>query len=395
MNFDLNIENYKEDELRDIFGLTSPYQVSSIRASELRLRENIMSDQKVDKHIKTQTLDFLQKARQILSIALNTDTKELKSSALTAAGDTFIIQPPVTPYTNSLPSEFYPGTINPLKRRTLRQSLNIDTRFRDNYQTTESTNFHLDLPTNFNKIMTMQVTAFEFPISYYVVSKRQGTNFFAVTVDGVSSIIVVPDGNYSAAAIVTLLNALNSGVSFIWHQEPDGSGTGQLTMTASGSALHLTLSFDTDIQGNVDQSPLQLKLGWMLGFRQPEYTGDSLYLSEGVVDLTGPKYIYLAVDDYNNNVNNGFYSAFNASILNNNILARIALQPTASVHAIDYTNETVITSGSNMVANPRQYFGPVDIRKLHIQLLDEYGRQIRLNSMDYSFCLTMQSVYDL
>jgi hypothetical protein len=37
----------------------------------------------------------------------------------------------------------------------------------------------------------------------------------------------------------------------------------------------------------------------------------------------------------------------------------------------------------------------VDIQKLNIQLLDEYGRIIDLNNMDYSFCLSLQSIYDL
>jgi hypothetical protein len=49
----------------------------------------------------------------------------------------------------------------------------------------------------------------------------------------------------------------------------------------------------------------------------------------------------------------------------------------------------------SLITYPRQYFGPVDLQKLQIQLLDEYGRIIDLNNMDYSLCLTMQSVYDL
>jgi len=32
---------------------------------------------------------------------------------------------------------------------------------------------------------------------------------------------------------------------------------------------------------------------------------------------------------------------------------------------------------------------------MQIQLLDEYGRVLNLNNTDYSFCLTMQMVYDL
>ena len=45
----------------------------------------------------------------------------------------------------------------------------------------------------------------------------------------------------------------------------------------------------------------------------------------------------------------------------------------------------------SLITTPRQYFGPVDIQKLQIQLLDEYGRILNLNNMDYSFCLTFQT----
>jgi hypothetical protein len=48
-----------------------------------------------------------------------------------------------------------------------------------------------------------------------------------------------------------------------------------------------------------------------------------------------------------------------------------------------------------LVTTSRQYFGPVDIQKMQIQLLDEYGRVLDMNNMDYSFCLSFQTVYDL
>jgi hypothetical protein len=73
--------------------------------------------------------------------------------------------------------------------------------------------------------------------------------------------------------------------------------------------------------------------------------------------------------------------------LNKNILARITLQ-TATYDILSQNNLSLIT-------NPREYFGPVDIQRLNIQLLDEYGRIIDLNNMDFSFCLTMKEIYDL
>jgi hypothetical protein len=128
-------------------------------------------------------------------------------------------------------------------------------------------------------------------------------------------------------------------------------------------------------------------LGWILGFREGYYTEATKYVSEGVIDILGPKYIYLVVDDFNNNVSDGFYGAFTASLLNKNILARITIQ--SSIFSISTQNNF------NLITSPRQYFGPVDVQKLQIQLLDEYGRILDLNNMDFSFCLTFQTVYDL
>jgi hypothetical protein len=150
----------------------------------------------------------------------------------------------------------------------------------------------------------------------------------------------------------------------------------------------ISLDFQADKLGNQDRNtPLPLKFGWLLGFRNGYYENSLVYLSEGIPDLTGPKYIYLVVDDFNNNVNNGFYSAFNSSILNNNILARISIQAN--------TFSCLIQNNLNIVTTPRQYFGPVNINNLNIQLLDEYGRILDLNNTDYSFCLTLQSSYDI
>jgi hypothetical protein len=124
-----------------------------------------------------------------------------------------------------------------------------------------------------------------------------------------------------------------------------------------------------------------------LGFRNGIYVNNLNYVSESVVDITGPRYFFLVVDDYNNSVNNSFYSAFNSSLLNKNILARISLENSA----INNTFQNTL----KIVGNKREYYGPVNIQNLTIQLLDDYGRLLDLNNMDYSFCLSMDIVYDI
>jgi hypothetical protein len=424
-NFDLNIHNYRKEELEDIFDLPINYDSLTLETRENKLRENIYSDPAIHESIRIKTISFLKEAKEILLSELKTtifnkfsaanvynlDTSLKTSKIVEENGANFIIQKPNTPFSQSFPSEFYPGTINPLKKRSLRQYLNIDTRFRDNYYSTSSTNFHLDLPIKFSDITTMQLTAFEIPNSYYYISDKLGNNFFTITIEhtGVSEVFFIPNGNYTAAGVVNYLNHYVSSSGplgnvphfqdLVFSENIDiGTGTGG---TGSGSAqmvigiqsdkklFNFILNFQANNSGGEDTStPLPLKFGWLIGFRNGIYTGNSSYVSEAVIDLKGFKYMFLVVDDYNNNVNNSFYSAFNSSVLNKNILARISLQNTGYF-------DTAAQNNLSLVTTARQYFGPVDVQKLSIQLLDEYGRVIDLNNMDFSFCLTLQSIYDL
>jgi hypothetical protein len=299
-----------------------------------------------------------------------------------------------------MPSEYYQGVINPLNKRILRQNVNIDTRFRDNYFATSASNFHLDMPIKISQVVSMQLSALEFPSTFYAISKALGNNFFVIEIEGDPPLIVtIPDGNYTFTVLQNYLASFMTGpsatapyqdITFIIDAVSVNnvtSGTGHM-ITNSGSATKYRLNFGTDIDGNPDTiTPIQLKFGWMMGFRKALYEGDVGYVSEGIVDLVGPRYLYLVVNDFNNNVSDSFYGAFKESILNKNILARITIQGSV-FNVLTQNNFTLITS-------PRQYFGPVDVQKLQIQLLNEYGKVINLNSMDYSFCITFQTIYDL
>ena len=183
-------------------------------------------------------------------------------------------------------------------------------------------------------------------------------------------------------------------VSFIINLVNAQTGSGQTmvgpnTKIPPGTSItNIELNFQADRNGLDDRNtPLPLKFGWTLGFRNGIYTGNVNYVSEGLVDLTGPRYFYLVVDDYNNNVNNNFISAFSSSILNKNILARISLQA---------NNFNILQQNNlNLISTPREYFGPINLQTMNVQLLDEYGRIVDLNNMDFSFCLNLTTVYDL
>jgi len=419
--FDLNINNYSTKELEDLLELPNNYDESIIEMKETKLRQNIINDNSIITSTKVKTLDFIEKVKSHLLNALRNSPlvknmskgweniynldKSLHPSDTVNSGDTNIIKQPITPYGQSFPSEFYQGVINPINKRILRQNINIDTRFRDNYYASLSSNFHVVLPIKLSKVVSLQLTALELPTTLYTISQVFGNNFFAIKIpDETPSqlMVTIPDGNYDYLALQNYINNFLASQTTTYNQiqfladmntpsgtgSPAGSGKMIIGLKPGYTITSFSINFLTDKLGMEDrQTPLPLKCGWLMGFRAGYYENSLSYVSEGIINLLGPRYIYLVIDDYNNSVNDGFYGAFNASILNKNILARISLNG----GTFNYLSQNNL----NLTTTPRQYFGPVDIQNIQIQLLDEYGRILNLNNMDYSFCLTFQTIYDL
>ena len=419
MSFDLNIDNYTRDELIQMFELPPNFDRNILEIKEVKLIDSIMNNQEITKDMRIKTIDFLGKAKNVI---LNTILQklhglknifadsyntsfDLKTTEIENPGEHMVQVRREIPFIQSYPSDFFPGTINPIRKRTIKKNLNIDTRFRENYYTSSSTNFNLALPMQFNDILQMQLSAIELPTTYYVVSKQYGNNFFNLIVTTSSPTIVsstvikIPDGNYDQNSILYTINnqlslagAPYNNISFSVNLINGTTGSGQtlvgLVPVPTETITEVELNFQADIYGNPDQgTPLPLKFGWLLGFRNGIYINNLNYVSEGILEISGPRYFFLVVDDYNNNVNNGFYSAFNSSMLNKNILARISIQ--ANTYNILQQNSL------NLITTPREYFGPVNLQSLNIQLLDEYGRVVDLNNMDYSFCMTLTTTYDI
>ena len=113
------------------------------------------------------------------------------------------------------------------------------------------------------------------------------------------------------------------------------------------------------------------------------------FVSEGFMDTGGARYLFLIVDDFNNNVNDQYMSLItkNTQLPSSNILARISIPQ--SKHEIGFEDL------SDFVPKKREYFGPVSIEKLHFKLVDEYGRIINLNNNEISLLLDFEVIYNL
>jgi hypothetical protein len=192
-------------------------------------------------------------------------------------------------------------------------------------------------------------------------------------------------------------------------------------------------------------------LGWTLGFRtSPDVdnvikitvsSGGGKTYAEAAPSLYGPQYALLVVDDFNKNrqTKNVVGVADRTTKLaipqyadpanldcdanNNPVFLKTAPRrltqaqlftinsivedrerrryrspaPTTNdvLAMIPLTGETemIVRYGTDLAINKRVYFGPVDIERLHIQLLDDKGNPFNLNGVDWSFSFNVEYLY--
>ena len=258
--------------------------------------------------------------------------------------------------------------------------INIDTQFRDEYNYMKTSNYNITLPERVNEIKDLKVTNIEIPLTYFIISENLGNSYFKITVSGTEHIITIADGNYTSSSLQTAINAALSGKNLSCTLTQNSFSS---FVTSTGT---INIQFDVDKYGNSDKYNFKSKLGWLLGFRNTTYDlTTNATTSEGFLNLNGPNYLYLAVDEFNKSSNqNSFSSPLFSSMVNKNILARIV---------IDHKNYTfgdvLVASIDNgyLLSDTRNYTGKIDLQKLNIQLLNETGIPMNLNSLDFSFCL--------
>jgi hypothetical protein len=279
---------------------------------------------------------------------------------------------------------------------------NIDTRFRDDYDNYSLTtgggllhSYTFTLPQPINDVRSISVNNAEIPVSFYNISAAMGNNVMKVG----STLVTVPDGFYTSVTLRTALNAVLSGLTF-----DISSNLNPYTSFKNTTGSPITISFAVKSSNtcstvtkagagtptaDFDKYHVKGKLGWLLGFRSISYTiaSGATLGSEGLIDLTTPRYLYLVVDEFTNSNTNSFISPLPTSIINKNILAKITMD------YAHYTFGQVITANpwnGLLISDCRCYNGKVNLQKLKIQLVNAYGLPVHLNGLDFSFCLEVE-----
>ena len=283
------------------------------------------------------------------------------------------------------------GVVNDLKRNIITSQLSIDTKFRKNYFSSKSSNFTINLATPLKNVISMKMSSMEIANIQHVISETLGTNGFKVTKtpssgSSVTATIKIPSGNYDTTTLESTLIGVSTDVNTLAYAGCSisiNSNTMRATISGTSNGDRLELNFQNLVHQN---APPMKTLGWVLGFRKRHYKGQQSYTGEGTVDLAGCKYIFLCINDFKNTTQDVCTILYENSFLRKHILARIPMREGKGAVLFDDT--------SDKITKKRHYFGPVNIDKLHIQLIDEYGMEIDMNYNDYSFALEFDILYE-
>ena len=130
-------------------------------------------------------------------------------------------------------------------------------------------------------------------------------------------------------------------------------------------------------------------MGFLMGYTKILYTGSNSYTSESIFNNTYSDYLYFSMDDYTGSqtISNTVGILGEAGTIDGNILAIIPINSTLFTTTFD--------NNSNFIYKKRDYFGPVDISRINIKLLNQKGNVVNLHETDYSFSLQVKTIYNL
>jgi hypothetical protein len=300
--------------------------------------------------------------------------------------------------------------------------INIDSRFRDEYNYSNLANYYFTLPERINDVKTISVCNIELPQSVFNVSSDLGNNYFKIKYFNaeenftimVDTVIDVSNGFYATTptdgtnpfivGIRNVVNPITNGAGLLENSAfvpaftnyykngniIDGTYNGVFTSLTNGDTTNpCVVDFAITPDGGFDKYNVKSKMGWLMGFRDLSYAipaGGTIY-SEAMVNFTGPRYLYLVLDEFSRGNQSSFISPLPTSLINKNILARIS---------IDYNRfgfgDVVVGNQFNgvLLSDNRSYTGKTDLQKLNVQIVNEWGNPVNLNGLDFSFTIAVE-----
>uniref|UniRef100_A0A6C0HAB3 Uncharacterized protein n=1 Tax=viral metagenome TaxID=1070528 RepID=A0A6C0HAB3_9ZZZZ len=402
--------------------------------------------------------------------------------------------------------------LNPTLTNVTTRIISLDSQYRQVTGPNDtSTDYTLDLSEHLVNVLSLKPYSFQVPYTWYTIDTSNGNTCFWISFMNETTTlfektvsITLDPGNYTTTTIVTALNTSFTSAGFsgftgdpVLYNSINGKITlnlygGHYTDPTTSTIYDITEStvitfFDpTDELSCSSNSCKQTNvinqtLGWTLGYRLPYINvSSSGNIAPAIINLIGPKYLIVVLDDLNqNHINNGligitelsktlklptYYSrdlpvrctsanpmgtnfdsntqflvddinagtlimdkwdvsyvatptvlptapriltqsqiySINEIIKNNerNVKYRASAPTCSDIFAIIpldkkglSTGDLYVEDSSTLQLNKRVYFGPVNIDRMRIKLLDDKGNVLNLNGADWCLTIVAEILY--
>jgi hypothetical protein len=450
-SFDLDINNYSSEDLMNFFKLGNTFSLEELAKKEYDLATSILSvDNKTyNSKMKFDIINFIKLAKDLLINFKNDmeNNKEIKKNI-----ERFVNKdkdPRVGRIINPL-SE-HPTLENTIIPKESINGYNYDvmtsvyvfnTVARNEFYTTTASSSTYDLPVKWKNVISISLSAATIPNVMYAFNFEEGTDQIYIEEDntGLSGIVTIPAGNYSPFDIAqiqilqeasfpeALTKAINDQLGTYSGVPPVGrfkvtidisnrkttitNNTNAFTMITTGrdsyndpnqvqknpakpacanpfsNRIFIDYGVNPPKREDVPVIDYVSTMGYLMGFREIVYSGLKSYTSESIFNNTYSNYLYFCLDDYTGSQPlTNTYGMGNGTTLKENILGVIPINSNLFSPTFD--------SNANFIYKKREYFGPVDISRITVKLINQKGNLVNLHNSNFNFALQVKSIYNL
>jgi hypothetical protein len=175
--------------------------------------------------------------------------------------------------------------INPLLKQTIKRIICIDSKYRDNKNTTMTTDFTFNLSEPLKDVVSLKLESIQIPVTWYTINKSYGSNFFYLkgNVDGINKgyhdyKFSIDSKNYTLSKTdvntANIYDEINKAIQHCCNTYTDVNfGTTSIQAIAGSSKSQFTL----DIQNIYDYSNFYLSFqNWIPCVYGPDIVGSDL-----------------------------------------------------------------------------------------------------------------------
>lgn len=263
--------------------------------------------------------------------------------------------------------------------------LSIDSRFRQNPTSSTASNYYFQLPSPIKNVLRIRITSLEFPNNYpFFHAGRSNVTFRILHMaerNVNTTVITIPDGNYTAADMEATLNILFAKNGISWLNAKFDFITGKYEFRGNKY-------FGLDTMYETIDRPFDYGLGYYLGYSRDFFKATLLSDASGMYSMTGDlcasfngdNYLFLKINDFD-------CVRHTTDLTEVRALAKFILRDPKTYMAFDdYASEH---------AKEVVFKSPQNLSRLHIQILDPYGEQLELVGTNHSFSIEVLEIQNM